>query len=294
MELIQVASFPKDQNVSPLSLYFFEQGIQHEFVEQNDSVLLYVEQAQAEQVVNILCSMQQADGAGSAAVVQPRQLSLQRVLKLWPLTTLFAALGLLGYFIARFEPTLGWLEYLIFVKISDVGIYQIPSSFYDTYIASWQWWRLLTPTFLHFGFFHILFNGLALWEIGRRLETYLGRGVYAMAFLSTALAANIAQYVASGPSIFGGLSGVLFGFVGLIGVMHRRTSHPLLRLPTALYVLLAITLLAGPLGLVYALFGVHVANGAHFGGLAAGVLLGLVLPVKISVPGRPLGRPGQE
>src|SRR5438067_2497075 len=42
-------------------------------------------------------------------------------------------------------------------------------------VVQGQWWRLITSTFLHGGFLHILLNGYALYVIGMDLEGLMGR-----------------------------------------------------------------------------------------------------------------------
>src|SRR5690606_34033445 len=99
------------------------------------------------------------------------------------------------------------------------------------------WWRLITPAFLHFGIWHVLFNSMALWELGRRLEFVLPRLIYLTVLLVTGLTANVVQHWLPGSPIFGGLSGVIFGLFGAIAVLYWRTSSPVLNLPRGLYIL---------------------------------------------------------
>ena len=40
--------------------------------------------------------------------------------------------------------------------------------------VSGEYWRLLTPVFLHFNWLHITFNSLWLWELGALIERRLG------------------------------------------------------------------------------------------------------------------------
>ena len=50
-------------------------------------------------------------------------------------------------------------------------------------VATGQWWRLLTANFVHFGFFHILMNGIGIYYLGPRLEFELGLKRYLTLFL---------------------------------------------------------------------------------------------------------------
>ena len=76
-----------------------------------------------------------------------------------------------------------------------------------------DWWRFVTPTLLHFSWMHVVFNCLWIWEFGRRIEASLGSLNLMGLYLTSAVFSNSLQYFASGPSIFGGMSGVVSGWV---------------------------------------------------------------------------------
>lgn len=141
-------------------------------------------------------------------------------------------------------------------------------------MARGEFWRLLTPAFLHFGTFHILFNGLWLWELGRRLELVMGPGRYLMFVVVTAVAANIAQFV-GGPSVFGGMSGVVYALIGYIWMRQRLNPHPVLAVPPGIIGFMLVWLVICLTGIVDRFIAGSVANGAHVGGLLAGMAWGI-------------------
>merc|ERR1712023_393306 len=79
-----------------------------------------------------------------------------------------------------------------------------------------DWWRLVTPTLIHFGWLHVVFNCLWLWEFGQRIEHRLGSANLLGLYVVSAMLSNYSQYWWEGPSIFGGMSGVVYAFMGLI------------------------------------------------------------------------------
>ncbi len=277
MEFIYIASFPLQQNISFISLHLLERGIRHEIVEDGRHQHLYVDPPQAPKVRSFLARL-------SGQQVEQSEASIRRdgepgKLKVFPVTAALVVLGLLGFGIFRWDLTVPLIQYLSFTQVifHHLGIEY--ATFQETYIQKWQWWRLITPIFIHFSFWHILFNGMAIWELGRRLEVFVGAKRYLFLIGVLAIVSNLAQYMMTSASLFGGLSGVLFGFLGMIGVLYRKSRHPLLRLPRGIYILGGISLLAGIFNVFGFAFDISIANGAHLGGLFAGIVLGLMLPL---------------
>lgn len=273
MAQVKVCSFAPDQNLEPLIDTLRGRAVAFSLVDEGPSKALYVDDTDIEQVIELLDKIARPTARSAPG------LTFFRTIQQWPLTFTFIAVGLIGYVVASFDPRLLVLRWLTFTQVQVFISYLTHGDLWQTYMQDHQWWRLITPTFLHFGIAHILFNGLALWEVGRRLEFCLTRRWYLYLFFSIAIFANLAQYAAFGASLFGGLSGVLYGFFGAIPVLHYRTKHPLLNLPKGLYVFLGITLLLGPLGIMESLVGISVADGAHFGGLLCGLLMAAIMPL---------------
>ena len=80
--------------------------------------------------------------------------------------------------------------------------------------ARGEFWRLLTPMFLHFSWAHTIFNLLWMFEIGRRIELLNGSSTILLVVLVSSLSANTFQYVMFGAGLFGGMSGVVYGVLG--------------------------------------------------------------------------------
>jgi GlpG protein len=268
MTMVKVCTFAPGQNLDPLLQRLDGQGLAYQLREGGAGAELWVEDGQLEQVSRELDQLR-------APVPRAGPPFWAAVARTWPLTLVTMVLGICGFLVTSLAPQ--WIGWFTFTAVEMFISYDEFHSFSQTYWVDHQWWRLITPAFLHFGLWHLLFNTMALWELGRRLEFLLPRGWYCAILLVTGVAANAVQYWLSGPSIFGGLSGVIFGLFGVIAVLYRRTGSPLLRLPVGFYVLAAVSLIALPL-VLQRLFEVHVANGAHVGGLVAGLVLALMIP----------------
>lgn len=131
-------------------------------------------------------------------------------------------------------------------------------------------WRFITPAFLHFGFLHVLFNSLWMWDLGRRLEFLLGKKNYFLFFIFTATVSNIAQYRWAADTMFGGMSGVVYALVGFIIVSQRLSPNKLTAVPASVLGFMLFWLVLCMSGAVDYFIGGSVANAAHVGGLLAG------------------------
>lgn len=137
-----------------------------------------------------------------------------------------------------------------------------------------DWWRFITPTLLHFSWMHLVFNCLWIWEFGRRIEASLGSMNLLGLYLASAVFSNSVQYFISGPSIFGGMSGVVYAFMGFIWTGNALRPHWIEPLPPAIMGFMLIWLLVGLVGALEILGAGAIANGAHLGGLVIGIILG--------------------
>jgi GlpG protein len=143
-------------------------------------------------------------------------------------------------------------------------------------LGAGQWWRIVSPMLIHFGLLHLVMNALWYWELGRRIE--MRQGSWQLLGLTLAFSAfsNYGQYFWSGPSLFGGLSGVLYGLLGHCWIFQLLAPNPIYRLPRGVLVMMLGWLVLCMSGLISLLGFGEIANGAHVGGLIIGCATGLV------------------
>jgi len=137
-----------------------------------------------------------------------------------------------------------------------------------------DFWRFVTPTLLHFGWMHIVFNSLWVWEFGRRIESRLGSINLFGLYVAAAIFSNSVQYFVTGGSIFGGMSGVVYAFLGFIWAGNMVRPRWIEPLPPAIFGFMLAWLIIGMVGALEILGVGAIANGAHLGGLIIGVILG--------------------
>jgi len=138
-------------------------------------------------------------------------------------------------------------------------------------------WRLVTPAFLHFDLMHVAFNGAIVYVLGQRLELRLGTFWMLVFTILSAAISNVVQLWWSQQVYFGGLSGVAFAlFGGLLALGWLRPSDPAFALSKQFSASILFFLVLFSTG-VTEVIGLRIANAAHWGGLGAGVVLGLML-----------------
>lgn len=165
-------------------------------------------------------------------------------------------------------------------------------------VAQGELYRLLTAAFVHdpSNVLHLAFNMYALYIVGPLVERIYGSVQYLLIYVLAALAGSVASYIFTpGPSL--GASGAIFGLFAVLFVA-LRVHHPLLgRQARALASQIGF-LIVFNVALGLGLMGSGIAaidNFAHFGGLAAGAWLGLVLmPSGIPTLSQLWQRPGAQ
>jgi len=184
-------------------------------------------------------------------------------LRLFPLTYLILAINLLifGLMSVSYETRL-WVDSNLFI----VPLNELQQTA--------QWWRLLTPDFLHFSVLHIAFNLLWWWILARPIEQYLGKISLLITFVVISLSANIGQLYVDGPN-FGGMSGVVYGLLGFTWWLGWLKPQWGFKVQPQIVGFMLVWLVIGYADVLF----VSMANTAHTLGLVSGCLLALLWSV---------------
>ena len=155
---------------------------------------------------------------------------------------------------------------------------------------NYQWWRFITPMFVHIDVLHIVMNMFSLLIIGPFVEKLYGSAKFVAFYVLTGIAGVVGSYLALQPSLSRGVlgsfifkgddvpsagaSGALFGLVGVLFVFGIKYRHELPEgfrrvFGTGLLPIIFINLFIGFVGRSF------ISNAAHLAGLFSGAALAL-------------------
>ena len=201
-----------------------------------------------------------------------------------PIITLAALLSI----ISNFGSIISIIEPFTYTKIniSNLGYISI-STFNETFFNQNQWWRLVTPMFLHFSLAHLAFNSLWIYILGQQIEKIDGKLIFLTLVLFSSISSNFLQFYWVSSNLFGGLSGVIYGLIGYCMINEMDSVYQRYDIPPALYLFMIIWMVLGFLGLLD-LFGFgSVANFAHLGGLVSGIAFAIICKfINVSLIGK--------
>ena len=281
MKAFKALELPLDRDLAGFSRLLWQRGVPHRIVEDKGrQVLVVADESQIERVREDYRRYesgelvpQSAPGRVALPEAGPAP-SFGRLLRLYPLTLGAIAFSLAGFALVYLDHrfvVLHWLSFTDFHAERGRLVFEPVAGTY----ARGEYWRLLTPVFLHFSLLHITFNMLWYWEFGRRIELQHGSLSAAALLLITGAGGNIAQFIFAGSVMFGGMSGVIYGLLGYMWAWNRFSAGPPLPLRPGILAFMLVWLLVCMSGFVEAMGFGAVANAAHGAGLALGALMGV-------------------
>ncbi|WP_078543057.1 rhomboid family intramembrane serine protease [Litchfieldia alkalitelluris] len=139
---------------------------------------------------------------------------------------------------------------------------------YNVLISEGEYWRLLTPIFVHASFGHMLFNSFSLVLFGPALERMLGKAKFIGVYLSTGVLANLATYVIEHEQFrHVGSSGAIFGLFGVYLYMVLKRKDLISYANSQLILTILV------IGVIMTFLNPNINIIGHVFGLIAGVLL---------------------
>jgi len=153
-----------------------------------------------------------------------------------------------------------------------------------------QWWRFVTPMFIHVNLLHLFINMFSLWMVGPYVEKLYGSAKFVVFWVFSGVLSIVASYLTVRPDLAtgsfarflfkaedhpaAGASGALFGLVGVLfvfGIKFRRELPEGFKraFGVGMLPIILINLFIGFLGRGF------IDNAAHLGGLVTGAALAL-------------------
>lgn len=182
--------------------------------------------------------------------------TFSQYVRAYPVVTFLLALNIVIYLVTL-APFIG-NQQLFLLGIGD-----------NFLIANGEYWRLITPMFLHGSFMHLLFNMFSLFIFGPELEKIAGKARFITIYLLSGLFGNIATYFLQGPEYYHvGASGAIFGVLGAFGALVYYTKHVFPQLKQVIVPIIVI-------GIIMTFLGNNINATAHIAGIITGFLIGL-------------------
>lgn len=167
-----------------------------------------------------------------------------------------------------------------FIHMDDIGTLIAFGAKTNQLLQDREWFRFVTPIFIHGGLLHLASNSYAIWMIGPLVEKLYGGARFFFIYMAAGIGGVFGSYVGGlsrSPNIPGvGASGAIFGLFGLLLIFsyrYRRDLSPGLRqsIKSGIVPVIVVNLVIG--------FSIpSIDNAAHIGGLVSGMALCLIVP----------------
>jgi GlpG protein len=270
--MIEALRFPSDyQQLHEFSDYINAMQFPCRLSESNGELILWVYQQSHVVIVQQLFT-QFSQGIklpiARASKAKHPSLLLQN-----PVVLLLVVLSFFGFFVVMFNHLMlmsglsyqgfNWQANTISINAYTQTLQQINSG---------EWWRLITPIFLHFDVMHVVFNVTILWFLANQIERQQGHIFILMLISVIAIVSNTVQFLYSPDRLFGGMSGVNYGLLSyaFLAIKFDRKRHYIM--PQGFFIFSVIMMVLGFFN-IFALFGYSIANWAHLAGFSAGAFV---------------------
>jgi rhomboid protease GluP len=133
-----------------------------------------------------------------------------------------------------------------------------------------EFWRFITPMFLHYGLMHFVVNSVILYYMGSQCELLFGHWRLALVYLGSGLLGNVASFSFNTPGVLSiGASTALFGLFGaflMVGIRFR--DNPAVKVLVRQFTIFIV------FNFIFGMTDASIDLLGHLGGLIGGALLG--------------------
>ena len=112
--------------------------------------------------------------------------------------------------------------------VNNAGYMVSMGASYGPYVfQKYQFWRLITNMFMHFGVMHLLSNMIYLFLVGLNMERMIGRWKFLALYFMTGFGASLIStafyYIRGDDVVSAGASGAVYGVIGALVVLTYKT-----------------------------------------------------------------------
>lgn len=142
--------------------------------------------------------------------------SVKDFIYFYPIISILIAINILLWFIVDFLPFDFGQDLFFWGAGHNISVHVLG-----------EYWRMITPIFLHGDLMHTLFNSFALVLFGPALEQILGKFKFIIAYLVTGIIGNVGTYLVDPMSttVHIGASGAIYGIFGIYIFMVFFRKH---------------------------------------------------------------------
>ncbi|WP_156883299.1 rhomboid family intramembrane serine protease [Lacticigenium naphthae] len=145
-------------------------------------------------------------------------------------------------------------------------------------ILEGEWFRFVTPMFLHIGTMHLVMNSIILYYLGTQLENVYGHWRYFLIYILSGIMGNVASFAFSS-AVSAGASTALFGlFASTIVLAKYNQRNPAIQSLAKNFTVLIV------INLVFGLFNPTTDMAGHVGGLIGGYFMAHVAIKRVYSP----------
>lgn len=271
--MIKVIEVPIELNLQSLSVYWSQKNITHRISESKGEQIIWVQNVKdIDQIRDDFIAF--SEGKLVLQLTKKNHTKKTFYIDLIisnPVTLSLVILSIIGFLLVEFQfNTIVDLLRIQLVDNSNLSSFLNLSERISPaeFLEHGQYWRLFTPIFLHFGWVHLTFNMLWLWELGRRIENEFGVIHFLSIVFFISVLSNLYQAMSTPFAFFGGMSGVVYGLLGYCAVFTMISSKKEFVLPPVIYIVMLLSLVLGYLEVLP-----DMANTAHLTGLIWGCFI---------------------
>ena len=167
--------------------------------------------------------------------------------------------------------TVVWFVYtfISYRTTTDPNVLYKTGALFGQLFDEQDWWRLLSPMFVHIGIKHLISNMILLLLIGSALEPIIGSIPFAMLYILTGFAGNLAVLYFNPNVVTAGASTALYGLFGYLLAKLFDPRSKVKQISRGYFILIV-------LNIIYTFLSPNVSLAGHMGGLVAGLAFGFV------------------